>query len=95
MTDSGKVKIEKSDTLDEFRDHDLFFDPPYIPAGWELMEVHAETVIWDDGSQTESMFVLSYERPRHFYIRIGRAPRPAGCQIETVSGSPESELSSG
>ncbi len=64
--------VKESATLDEFRDHDLFFEPPYIPAGWELTEAHAETVIWDDGSRWDSLFALEYQRPQYFYIRIQR-----------------------
>lgn len=64
--------VRESDSLDEFRDHDLFFEPPYIPAGWELTEAHAETVIWDDGATWDSMFALYYERPQYFYIVIKR-----------------------
>jgi hypothetical protein len=89
--EQARVDIEESDTLDAFRDHDLFFEPPYIPDGWELTEAHAETVIWDDGSQTGSMLGLSYERPGYFYIRIIRAPRAPTCQIERVAHTPESQ----
>ena len=64
--------VRESDSLDEFRDHDLFFEPPYIPAGWELTEAHAETVIWSDGSHTDSMFGLAYQRPQYFGIDIKR-----------------------
>jgi len=64
--------VKESATLDEFRDHDLFFEPPYIPAGWELTEASAERVIWDDGSAWDSVFALQYDRPQYFYIRIQR-----------------------
>jgi hypothetical protein len=64
--------VKESASLDEFRGHDLFIEPPYIPAGWELTEAHAETVIWDDGSSWDSMFALYYERPQYFYIVIKR-----------------------
>jgi len=64
--------VRQSDSLDEFRDHDLFIEPPYIPAGWELIGAHAETVIWDDGSHTDSMFGVAYHRPQYFDIRINR-----------------------
>jgi hypothetical protein len=64
--------VRESGSLDEFGDHDLFFEPPYIPAGWELTEAHAEAVIWDDGSSWDSMFALYYERPEYFYIVIKR-----------------------
>jgi hypothetical protein len=64
--------VRESGSLDEFRDHDLFFEPRYIPAGWALTEAHAETVIWDDGSSSDSMFALYYERPEYFYIVIKR-----------------------
>jgi hypothetical protein len=64
--------VEDSATLDEFRDHDLFVEPPYIPAGWELTGAHAETIHWDDGSSWDSAFGLTYERPEYFYIEIKR-----------------------
>jgi hypothetical protein len=64
--------VKESASLDEFRGHDLFIEPPYIPAGWELVGTHAETVIWSDGSHTDSMFGLSYQRPQYFGIDIKR-----------------------
>jgi len=64
--------VKESASLDEFRGHGLSFEPPYMPAGWELTEAHAETVIWDDGSSWDSMFALYYERPEYFYITIKR-----------------------
>jgi len=64
--------VKESASLDEFRGHDLFIEPPYIPAGWELVGTHAETVIWSDGSHTDSMFGLAYQRPQYFGIDIKR-----------------------
>ena len=64
--------VKESATLDEFRDHDLFVEPPYIPAGWELSGAHAETVIWDDGASRDIKFGLYYTRPEYFYIEIKR-----------------------
>jgi hypothetical protein len=64
--------VNESASLDEFRGHDLFIEPPYIPAGWELLGTHAETVIWSDGSHTDSMFGLAYQRPQYFGIDIKR-----------------------
>jgi hypothetical protein len=85
------MDVTESDTLDDFRDHDLFIEPPYIPAGWELTEAHAETVIWDDGSQTDSMFALEYQRPEYFYIGIGRRLTAGDCKVERVGHTPESQ----
>lgn len=79
-----RVDIRKSATLDEFRDHDLFFEPPYIPAGWELREAHAETVIWDDGSRTDSIFALTFARIGYGAITIGRRSLAADCKLERV-----------
>lgn len=64
--------LKLSEPLDELRQHDLFVEPPYIPAGWELTDTQAETVIWDDGTSWDSMFALYYERPEYFYITIKR-----------------------
>jgi len=64
--------VKESATLDEFRGHDLFVDPPYIPAGWELTEAHAETIFWDDGTSWDSSFGLYYTRPEYFSITINR-----------------------
>jgi hypothetical protein len=65
--------VKESASLDEFRGHDLFIEPPYIPAGWELLGAHAETVIWDDGTSRDSMFALVYDRPEYFDIDIRRS----------------------
>lgn len=78
------VEIRESDTLDEFRDHELFFEPPYIPAGWELTEAHAETVIWDDGSRTDSIFALTFARIGYADISIGRLILGRDCKMERV-----------
>ncbi len=75
--------------LDEFRDHDLFFEPPYLPAGWELTEVHSRTVIWDDGTGTDSMFYLTFSQPDYFDIQIGRVLLAPGCKVEYVEYLPE------
>jgi hypothetical protein len=75
--------------LDKFRDHDLFFEPPYLPVGWELTEAHVETVIWDDGSRTGSMFYLTFSRPDYFPIQIGRVLLAPGCKVEYVEYLPE------
>jgi hypothetical protein len=77
--------------LAKFRDHDLYFEPPYLPAGWELTEVHVETVVWSDGSQTGSNFVLYYTRPDYFEIYIGRLLQRPGCKIERVEYLPEGQ----
>ena len=86
-----RVDLQESATLDEFRDHDLFFEPPYLPAGWELTEAHAETIIWDDGSQTGSMFYLSFSRPDYFTIAVGRLLQRPDCKIERVEYLPEGQ----
>jgi hypothetical protein len=64
--------VRDAATLDDFRDHGLFVEPPYIPAGWELTEAHAETILWDDGSSWDSAFSLYYTRPEYFGITIAR-----------------------
>jgi len=64
--------VKESASLDEFRGHDLFIEPPYIPAGWELLGAHAETVIWDDGTSWDSNFALAYHRAEYFGIDIKR-----------------------
>jgi hypothetical protein len=79
------MDINTSDTLDEFRDHDLFVEPPYIPAGWELTWAHAETVIWDDGSRRDSTFRLQYDRPEYFWIRINRFLIAPEGQVELLA----------
>lgn len=79
------MDINTSDSLDEFRDHDLFIEPPYIPAGWELTWAHAETVIWDDGSRRDSTFGLQYDRPEYFYIRIKRFHIAPEGQVELLA----------
>jgi len=86
-----RIDVHESETLDEFRDHDLFVEPPYIPAGWELTEAHAETVIWDDGSYTGSMFALEYQRPGYFYIRIARFHIAPEGQVELLAPPPAAQ----
>lgn len=77
--------------IDQFRDHDLFFEPPYMPAGWELTEARAETVIWSDGSQTDSLFNLIFAQPDYFDIYIGRLHQRPDCKTERVEYLPEGQ----
>lgn len=86
------MDIDTSDTLDDFRDHELFIEPPYIPAGWGLTWAHAEAVIWDDGSRTDSMFGLQYDRPQYFYIRISRFLLAPDAQVELVAHRTEGDI---
>jgi hypothetical protein len=86
------VDVRESDTLDEFRDHALFIDPPYIPAGWELIGTHAETVIWSDGSRTDSMFGVAYQRPQYFDIDIKRFLIAPDSKVQRVGHAPGSGL---
>jgi hypothetical protein len=83
--------VKDSASLDEFREHDLFFEPPYIPAGWELTEAHAETVMWDDGSSWDSVFAPQYDRPQYFYIRIQRFLVDSDGWVRLVA-NPEAEV---
>lgn len=83
--------VKESATLDEFRDHDLFFEPPFIPDGWDLTEASAERVIWDDGSAWDSVFALQYDRPEYFYIRIQRFLVGADGMVRLVA-NPEAEV---
>jgi len=83
-----RVDVKESDTLDELRGHDLFFDPPYIPAGWRLSGAHAETVILDDGSSYGSAFALTYQRPGYFYIDVKRFLIAPDAKIELVGDMP-------
>jgi len=85
------MDINTSNTLDDFRDHDLFIELPYIPAGWELTSAHAETVIWDDGSRRESNFSLQYDRPDYFYIRMQRFSIAPEGQVELLAPPPGSQ----
>jgi len=75
--------------LDQFRAHALYFEPPYMPAGWQLSEVHAETIFWDDGSQTDSIFYLTFSQPDYFDISIGRGGVDPNCRVEYVEYLPE------
>jgi len=83
--------VKESATLDEFRDHDLFFEPPYIPAGWELLGAHAETVIWDDGTSRDSKFTQAYHRAEYFDIDIKRFLVAPDGRIRLVA-NPEAEV---
>ncbi len=84
-SDTGEIR--KSATLDEFRDHSLFIEPPYIPTGWKLAEAHAETVVWDDASRTDSIFALTYARIGRGGISIGRRILGPDCSIERTEVS--------
>jgi hypothetical protein len=86
------VDVRESDRLEDFRDHDLFFEPPYIPAGWELTGAGAETVIWNDGSHTDSKFALTYQRPGYFYIDIQRFLIAPDSKVQHVGHTPGSGL---
>ena len=84
--------MNTSDTLDEFRDHELFIEPPYIPAGWELTWAHAEAVLWDDGSRWDTAFRLQYDRPEYFYIRIARFLIDPDGQVELIGHPAEGNI---
>jgi len=88
--EQADMELKQTETLDEFRDHDLFFEPPYIPSGWELTEAHAETVIWDDGSHTDSMFGVAYQRPQYFDIDIKRFLIAPDSKVQRVGHTPGS-----
>jgi hypothetical protein len=85
------MDINTSDTVDEFRDHELFVEPPYIPAGWELTWAHAETVIWSDGSRTDDMFAVQYWRQGYFPIEIKRFLIAPEGQVEVLAPPPGSQ----
>jgi hypothetical protein len=77
--------VKDSATLEDFRDDDLFVEPPYIPAGWELTGAHAETILWDDGSSWDSAFSLYYSRPEYFGITIARRLVASEARIRLVA----------
>jgi hypothetical protein len=83
--------IRTSQTLGDFRQDGLFVEPPYIPAGWELTQAHAETVIWDDGSRTDDEFDLEYYRPEYFPIEIKRFLIAPEGQVELLAPPPGSQ----
>jgi hypothetical protein len=87
-----RVDVDESASLDDFRGHDLFFEPPYIPAGWVLAEAHAETAIYDDGSSRGTMFALEYQRPGYFYIDIARFLLAPDAQVELIGDPAEGNL---
>jgi hypothetical protein len=82
------MDINTSDSLDDFRHHELFIEPPYIPAGWELTWAHAETVVWDDGSRRDSEFGLQYDQPGYFPITIQRLHIAPEGQVELLAPPP-------
>ena len=86
-----RVDARDSDTLDELRDNDLFIAPPYIPACWELCQAHAEIVTLDDGSHTDSMFALEYDRPEYWPIVIKRFLIAPEGQVELLAPPPGSQ----
>lgn len=86
-----RVDVQESDTLADFRDHDLFIEPPYIPAGWELLGAQAQTVVWDDGSHTDSMFGVAYHQPEYFDIDIKRFLIAPDAKIELIADRPPLE----
>lgn len=79
------MDIKTSDTLDDFHEHELFIEPPYIPAGWELTWAHAEAVIWDDGSRRDTTFSLQYDQPGYHDIRIKRFHIAPEGQVELLA----------
>jgi hypothetical protein len=85
-------EMNTSDTLGQFRDHGLFIEPPYIPAGWELTWAHAEAVMWDDGSRWDTVFRLQYDRPQYFDIRIARFLLDPDGQVELVAHRAEGDI---
>lgn len=84
-----RVVVQESAALGDFVYHDLFFVPPYIPDGWELTEIRAETVMWDDGTETGSVLILNFEQEEYFPIQIGRLALAPGCKVERVEYLPE------
>ncbi len=85
---TARVDVRESNSLEGFREHDLFVDPPYIPTGWELGEAHAETVIWDDGSRQDTKFALVYYQPEYTEIRIVRFLIAPEGQVELLAPPP-------
>lgn len=85
-------EINTSDTLDDLRDHELFIEPPYIPAGWKLTGAQAEAVIWDDGSRWGTAFSLQYDRPEYFGITIARFLIDPDGQVELVAHRAEGKI---
>jgi len=75
--------------LDQFRDHGLYIEPPRMAVGWEVSEVHAESIFWDDGSRTDSVFYLTFSQPDYFDISIGRRLVDPSCKNEYVEYLPE------
>ena len=84
-----QIKVEVSEATDaqKFANHGLYVVPPYVPAGWALTEAHAETVLWSDGSRTDSLFALQYERSGYFPITLTRQVQRTDCPIQLVNYS--------
>ncbi len=88
-TGAKQVRVEVSESTDlrKFASHGLFVEPAYLPAGWALTEAHAETIIWSDGSRTDSLFSLQYERNDYFPITIMRQIQRPDCSVQLVKYS--------
>jgi len=88
-TGAKQIKVEVSEATDaqKFATHGVYVVPPYVPAGWMLTEAHAETVLWSDGSHTDSLFALQYERSGYFPIIVTRQVQRTDCPIQLVNYS--------
>jgi len=65
--------------------HRLFLEPTYVPTGWSLDSGSTETIIWDDGQATDSVFRLGYTQTGYYPIQIWRMRIPPGEKVEIVA----------
>lgn len=79
------VDVQASRDYELFQRHALYLAPP-APDGWELASVRVESVEWDDGTRTDSLFAATYEaQSAGSRLTVTRSVIEAGCTPEVLN----------
>ncbi|MGK2966630.1 MAG: hypothetical protein ACSLFM_13650 [Tepidiformaceae bacterium] len=78
--------IRESRDPEAYREHALWYQPLALPDGWVFEKAHAENVVWDDGSFTESVYWAEYARGGlSGAVRVTWSVIESGCEPELVN----------
>ncbi len=77
-----RVDIREAPNFASIGPHELAFEPD-VPAGWTVTEVHAETVVWTDGTRTDSLFGVEFATPGET-VRFALSAMEDDCVVQVV-----------